>query len=343
MCAACWLHAAYLFSAAWLTLAYLGTLFFERLNLKKTGLRSAVQAAREPFMLGLLALVLVAPLVWYNQAIMSSTAPELAERALDIIVNIRIPHHSLPERWLTPTAYMQIGLVILALILVWKSRLFVILLVPALGGLVFTLIQISTGDNSLALLAPWRVSVFLVPLASAIILGRLLSWLISIPGIKWQSSISQIVLVSLATGLVLFAVRGGMAIQITRNNRYAKQENRPLMNYVKDTLTAGQLYLVPPQDNKFDEFRLYTGAPIFINWKSHPYRDYEVLEWYERNLRAYDFYTADNACQILAEIRADYPITHYVSDLSTPRPACSGWEAAYADNKFELYASTDQP
>lgn len=345
ICAACWFHAAYLFAAAWLTLAYLGILFFECLQSRPLDFQHLILAGRQPFTLGMLALVLVAPLVWYNQVVMSSTAPDLAERSLYILVHLRIPHHSLAAQWLTPTAYVQMALVALALILVRNSRLFPIMLIPLLGGLVFTLVQVATQNDALAILAPWRVSVFLVPLASSLILARLVDGLLSIPWIQWQRPWSQIVLVCAAAALVLFSVRGGLAIQQTRNRRYDKQANRLLMDYVKTNLSPGQLYLVPPQDNKFDEFRLYTGAPVLINWKSHPYRDFEVLEWYDRNLAAYAFYDlpASAACDRLSALSQAYRLSHYVSNREDPRPACPGWDLEYQDDQFELYALSGQP
>ena len=95
------------------------------------------------------------------------------------------------------------------------------------------------------------------------------------------------------------------------------------MNYVKQTKSSGQVYLIPTRDNKFDEFRLYTGAPVFINWKSHPYQDFEVVEWYNRNQLAEKFYNSESptACSVLQELSSNYQITHVVLDLEQPDPA----------------------
>ena len=331
-------HPAYLFSAAFLTIAYLLIIFKENFDAKNLSWGTFTKTAKEPFSLGLLALLLVSPALWYNQAVSSSTSPELASRALDILVNQRIPHHSLLEVWLNTTAFIQIGIVIVALFLVRKSRLFLVMLVPFLGGLLFTLIQSFTNNNSLALIAPWRVSVFLVPLSTSLIIAYLLSAVFD----KFKAQITrfQFLWIGMCILVILFVVQGGIAVQRTRNNKYYKQPTLSMMNYVKQTKSSGQVYLIPTRDNKFDEFRLYTGAPVFINWKSHPYQDFEVVEWYNRNQLAEKFYNSESptACSVLQELSSNYQITHVILDLEQPAPACDDLQETYRDERYAVYA-----
>lgn len=335
-------HPAYLFSAAFLTIAYLLIIFNENFDRKDISWSAFTKAIGEPFTLGLLALLLVSPVVWYNQAVSSSTSPELASRALDILVNERIPHHALPEVWLNGTALVQIALVVVATFLVRRSRLFLVMLVPFLGGLLFTILQILTKNDSLAMIAPWRVSVFLVPLATALIFAFLLSAIYN----RFKEPLNRL-RIPIIVGCILailFLVQGGIAVQRTRNNRYYKQPTLAMMEHVKETKRPGQVYLIPTRDNKFDEFRLYTGAPVFINWKSHPYQDYEVLEWYTRNKLTEAFYNSEpsSACSVLEEISSNYQITHIVYDLEQGDPTCEGMLETYRDQRYAVYALANQ-
>jgi hypothetical protein len=117
-----------------------------------------------------------------------------------------------------------------------------------------------------------------------------------------------------------------------------------MMNYVKGTKSPGEVYLIPTRDNKFDEFRLYTGAPVFINWKSHPYQDFEVLEWYKRNQLAEAFYNteASSACGVLGELSSKYQITHVVLDLEGGAPTCEGMLETYRDPRYAVYTIASQ-
>ena len=334
-------HSAYLFSAGLLTAAYLGSLFFENIKKqagRKISIPELVGAAKQPFLLGLLALALVAPLVLYNQAVTSSTSPGLSEQALGILVNQRIPHHTLPRVWMDSGAYLQIVLMLVAMLLIAKTRLFPAMLVPFLGGAAGMLVQIATGSNSLALLGPWRVSVFLVPLSTCLLIAWPLAKLFE----RFQRQIDMLlpVVIVLCLAAVVFLARYGFEIQRGRFARYDQQAVHTVMNYVKQTKTPGQVYLIPPRDNQFDEFRTYTGAPAFINWKSHPYRDFEVMEWYQRNLLARDYYNQDPAaaCQTLQKIVGEYGVTHVVVDLEKGDPACPGLQETYRDQRYAVYA-----
>jgi hypothetical protein len=340
-------HSAYLFSAGLLTIAYLGSLFFDNLGISNEesidkdriiSKQRIVKAARRPFLLGLLAVILVLPVVWYNQAILSSTSPELSAQALDILVNQRIPHHSLPQVWMNTGAYIQVGNLIAGLFLVRKTRLFPVMLIPFLGGAVGTLIQILTGSNSLALLAPWRVSVFLVPLSTCL----LIAWPVAKLFDRFHRQVRTVapVVLILCLVAVVYLARSGQMIQRSRFARYDRLDVHPVMDFVNQNKSPGEVYLIPPRNNQFDEFRTYTGAPAFINWKSHPYRDFEVMEWYQRNLLAQDFYASEPAaaCDTLAMLVRDYNVTHMVVDLQEKELFCDGMHERYRDRYFAVYS-----
>ncbi len=296
-----------------------------------------ITAAKRPFLLGLLALALVAPGVLYNQFVLSATSPALSAQALDILVNQRIPHHALLRVWMDAGATLQIGIILVGMILVLRTRLFPVILVLFLGGAVGTLVQVLGGSHSLALLAPWRVSVILVPLSTSL----LLAWVVAKLFDLFQAQIDRVVpaIVVFCLVAILFLAREGMTIQRGRFARYDRQDVHQVMNIIKQSKTSGQVYLIPPRDNRFDEFRTYTGAPAFINWKSHPYRDFEVMEWYHRNQLARAFYTQDSggACATLAQIMAEFHLTHVVVDLAKDPPSCAAMQETYRDQHYALY------
>src|SRR5262249_19771991 len=63
-------------------------------------------------------------------------------------------------------------------------------------------------------------------------------------------------------------------------------------------------------------FRLFTGAPIYVDFKSIPYKDIEVLEWRERvewNYKLYQDRDWDRR-QIAAEL-ARRRITHVIATI----------------------------
>jgi hypothetical protein len=181
-----------------------------------------------------------------------------------------------------------------------------------------------------------------VPLSTSLIIAHLLSTLFD----KFREQIGryQVILIGFSLLVILFVVQGGIAVQRTRNNKYYKQPTLPMMSYVKQTKTPSQVYLIPTRDNKFDEFRLYTGAPVFINWKSHPYRDFEVVEWYNRNQLAEEFYNSDSpiACSVLQELSSSYQITHVVLNLNQPNPECNILQEMYRDDHYAVHAIADK-
>jgi len=343
---ACFIHSAYLFGGGLLTVAYLGSLWIENIRQmphvagpsRPFSFQHLLNAARQPFLLGALALALVSPLVLYNQAVLTSTSPTLSAQAIGILVHQRIPHHSLPGVWWNTGAAIQVGIMVAAMLLVYRTRLFPVMLVPFLGGAAATLVQIFSGSDSLAFLAPWRVSVILVPLSTCLLLAWPVSKLFDLLRRPVDAVLPLIVVVCLAAVVIL--AREGLTIQRGRFNRYEKQDVHEVMNYVRETKAPGQVYLIPPRDNQFDEFRTYTGAPAFINWKSHPYRDFEVMEWYRRNLLAKDFYNldAEGACKTLDQIRAEDRVTHVVIDLGSDPNICDGMQETYHDQHYALYS-----
>src|SRR5262249_32626958 len=120
-----------------------------------------------------LAALLVAPSVAYTWLTFGPTSESQFAAAQQVLSHFRIPHHCQIDRWLDIVPVAQIAWVVLAMVLVRGNKLFIVMFVSFALALTLGLIQYSLASNALALLFPWRVSIYLVPIATAIILARL--------------------------------------------------------------------------------------------------------------------------------------------------------------------------
>jgi hypothetical protein len=283
-------HPTYLLPAALLTLGFLVALGADGQGPRAMGV-------------GALALALVLPVTVYMARTFGPTSAETFAEAEDILVNVRIPHHTRPDLWLDPVAGLQVAWVVLGLALVWGTRLFPVLAVPFLLGVLLTLVQVATGSHTLALLFPWRVSSVLVPVATAVVLSRL-------AGALPSAVDGPVVRTACALAVAVF-VAGGVWISVGGRAFLTSDEDLALMDFVRQSRKPGDVYFLPVNvpdlaattrgslssdfkplaEKKRDgriipvdlqRFRLYTGAPIFVDFKSVPYQDTEVLEWYAR-------------------------------------------------------------
>lgn len=339
------MHSTYLLSAALLTLAYLYLLWRD-------------QRRRDALLVGLWALLLVSPVLVYNLRTFTPSSRETFAEAQHLLAHFRIPHHAQIERWLDGIAWAQIGWVIAAMVLVRGSRLFVILLVLCVLSLALTLVQVATGNDTLALLFPWRTSAILVPIATAIVLTRIVQRL----------SALRIERILLPVGVLLLAVAtiGGAWITYFGLGYRTNTQELDLLDYIRANKTEGDVYLLPVEVPKLTSgkkgaaslnftppprrdtqkqnisvdlqvFRLFTGAPIYIDFKSIPYKDVEVLQWHRRVLRNHHLYVQrDWNDEKIKEVLKREGITHVVA--ATDRDVrCDALQLVYADKYYRLY------
>jgi hypothetical protein len=293
-------HSTYLLPAGLLTLGFLTALCVEGRFWRAVAL-------------GAWALVLVLPVAVFVLVVFGPTSPEKFDEAQKILYDFRIPHHCRPDLWLDVVAWLQIGWVALAVALAWRTRLFFVLAVPFVLAALLTLAQVVTGSRTLALLFPWRVSAVLVPVATTVILARLAA----LPFLRLEGRIAGAASVVVVLGLAA----AGLWICFARQGYHSGEVERPLLEQIRKNSHEGELYFVwvtlpskptrgslssdfePLADKQRDPrvippslqgFRLTTGAPIYVDFKSIPYKDVEVLDWRAR---------LDKAQRIQTEIR----------------------------------------
>jgi uncharacterized membrane protein len=142
------------------------------------------------------------------------------------------------------------------------------------------------------------------------------------------------VVVGLVFGVILLVLvgRGARAIDSSLKTRRAS-DRVPMMRFVRRTGEEGQIYLVPTH---MAEFRLETGVPVVVTFKSHPYKDVEVIEWQERVLAVNDFYTQPT-CDKLQGMMARYAVTHVVMESGQLAEGCGFGVEAYRDDRYVVY------
>lgn len=385
-------HSTYLLSAAVLTCTYMAVIVVKDKDYRKA------------LMLGTTALVLVIPLLIYNYLNFKPTTASIFAQAQSILVDYRIPHHAIVTNWFSKSTLFQIIVVALSIYLVRRTKILPVLSGPFLAAMILTAAQLLTGNKTLALLFPWRISVFLVPIASAIIFASIISvgfqifqqslsknWLDRRPtqlalliggitiivltlvadfvGIRDQSGFGMKQFLGIIVGFGLLTAsltaphwqKVSRVLQQTRTVRVLQaailsaiillfsilgvHRTITLFNtlrvgvtpstiFIASTYQSGNLYLIPPD---VEWFRLAARVPIFVDFKSHPYKDTEVIEWFNRVEIAKDFYASsgDTACSILQNISNKYGITHVISRSSITN--CGMLHELYRDTDFVIY------
>lgn len=271
------------------------------------------------------------------------TSTELLAESQRILVQFRLPHHAVPEQWLGTAAYAKVVLVLLALFLVRKSDLFPVLAISLAAAILLTAVQLIVDSNSLALLFPWRISVILVPIASAVIAAYIIKEVLD------RSSLiltGKAALVSTAGLVAIATLAAGGGYATARHFSVAKVHTTiPLMAFVAGTKAPGDLYLVPPgMGQGFQAFRLGTGAPIFVDGKSIPYKPEDVIEWYDRLLIAGRFYEDGGIvnCEALRELSTMYGVSHAVFKGGPAPDNCPGVEESYRDKHYSILKIVDR-
>ncbi|MEH0153774.1 DUF6798 domain-containing protein [Limibacter armeniacum] len=308
-------HSSYLLSAGLIIAAYI-IYFLTEKQVKKS------------IILGLMALLLVIPTLTYILLSFSPTSPDLTKYAQEILVDIRIPHHTKIKEWFSYLVVLKIVLISIALLIVRQhKRLFIIMSMLFFTSMVLSSIQYLTQSNFGALLFPWRVSVLLVPLSSAIILGKVVTTIrLTLPvNPLFYSTIKKLSIASLIT----FSIA---SLYLFTQRYIERQVNVEMYSFVKEHSKKGDLYLVPIA---YEDFRIKTLTPIFSDFKSHPYKDSEVIEWYNRIEIIKKIYNKGFECDSLRYLCQKYGVTHLLSDKSIS--TCGFMNLIYKDSQFSIY------
>ncbi|MFN2146517.1 MAG: DUF6798 domain-containing protein [Anaerolineales bacterium] len=316
-------HTGYLIGAAAIVAAFLLVDLWEKRDLKRV------------LMIGGLALLLVLPIVaFYYFSNAGATSAEVAE-ATKILVQERIPHHTQVSVWWDDLVIVKILLVLGAMLVARRMKIFSVLLVSFLIAAVPAVVVTIRPSNTIAMLQLWRVSIVTMPLATVILVAALAS---SLDRAEQAAMVrSRWVWGIVLGGMVLAAAVIGFSTQLQHTGYwYLTPAESDLIQYVQETGGPGELYLLPTDE--LYSFRLLTGQPLVVNYKSHPHSSVEVLEWHKRMVRLNVFYGAsdEKRCDFLFPLVEDYGVTHVIMLKSRPLD-CEGVEKVYSNDGYWVY------
>ena len=318
-------HPTYLLPAATLISAYMWSAYKDE------------EKVHSAIWLGLFALILVLPILGYVIPTFWPSSPEEYARSQEILVHFRIPHHAVITEWLDGSAMIQFVLVILATFLTRKSKLYPIFVFGLSVSFILTMIQTITGNNALALLFPWRISSILVPLATTVLLARLIEAAFG----RWKSWFEAHSALLLISGIVvvLSMMAAGIFYFVQEYMDKVNSSESGLFHYIAIKKRAEDNYLIPID---MQDFRLATGAAVYVDFKSIPYQDQEVLEWHRRVLQASDFYRKNRInCENLREWTVVEQVTHLILMSDRKDPDCSFLEETHRNQNYRLFEFAD--
>jgi hypothetical protein len=320
----CAFHGTYLLPAGFLVAGFLVALFVQQ-----------SEAGPKAFAAMLAASAVIVPATAWTLFTFGPENANVFAEAQRVLAEERIPHHCNIDRWFDTVAGLQVAWMVLGVAVLWRSRLFLVLLIAAALGLGLTLLQYEIRHPTLALAFPWRISVVLVPVATAAVLARALSL---IPASRAAEAIGAVLVLGLAAGGVWVTLAGkGYATNDAEN---------AIHDYVRAHATADHVYLLPvsipevgkgrgavsntfrppprpkPGTNQipvdWQRFRLHTGARIYVDFKSVPYADTQVLEWRGRMGKVDKWYAGGWGDRGRRQELRDAGITHVVAERDKP-------------------------
>ena len=226
----------------------------------------------------------------------------------------RIPHHADIHYWFSYKDIISIITFFISLILIRdKTKLFISLGIFGFCSIFVSIIQYFVEINSLALIFPWRSSVFLMPISSIIIISFLID--------KFREKLlnkKRLIYVVFFSISIFF----GLKSHILENLNSNFEKKIFLFNKIKKYYNEIDSILVPIDTVSI---RLNTGLPIFINHKHHPFKHNEIIDWDLRLKLASNFYNAKNLDlqnKFLKEIIELEKISHILFKKSQFYPEC---------------------
>jgi len=236
----------------------------------------------------------------------------------------RIPHHSLVSHWNVHDVFLAVvvlagaGLTVSLTRAWWAGIVLTVCLVIAVA----TALTVEVTRNvTLAMMFPWRITVFLVPVATVTVIVSLLR-----PSAERIRNVKILFIV--AACLMPLCLGVGTYLTLTAQDPASERAVRALR-------AAGPsgVGLIPLE---LENVRLNTPAAVYVDWKSHPYASADLAEW-QRRIAAVKSAETDDAlfCRLVRQEKIAWVM---VRPDRTP-PACIvGWRRAGSDD-VRIYIS----
>jgi hypothetical protein len=91
------------------------------------------------------------------------------------------------------------------------------------------------------------------------------------------------------------------------------------------------LYLIPLD---FEQFRIKSGRPIFVDWKSNPYKDIEVIEWKRRIDVAKQAFENLRECKKIDSSEFNVVLLDNSSFFYKVKPGCNLYDEKQINSRF---------
>jgi len=185
----------------------------------------------------------------------------------------------------------------------------------------------------LGLLFPWRSSVYIVPICSMIILSRILILVDN----KYLKSSPKFYLYSVYFAFILiifFSLNGIFESYKSYKNHKQKYPISSSINVHKNDITR---ILIP---TNLEYIRLNTGLPIFVDWKTVPYKNDALIKWYERIKLANSFYSStelENQKLLFERIYKEEKISHLLVKDNNKNILLKNCEYLFKDHGYLFY------
>jgi len=204
-----------------------------------------------------------------------------------------------------------------------------------IGGSI--LIALYFPNNTVAVVAPWRMSVITAPIASVIWLVMISRLAVLLFNKVWKGKFPSTVAMVMTVTLMVAGSSAGVLRLVEHYETKKTARYYAISQFIKENHTKGNTYAVPINETRL---RLEAGVPVLATWKSHPTKDSEVLEWFERVKAAMRVFRKNPAstCREVSFVRDKYSVTHLViKSKKSPGiyPPAIGIER-YVDKHYKL-------
>jgi|GEM_PF-2676739 len=270
--------------------------------------------------------LLVLPITLYAVSFLGDPLADFASRIFAVEM---FPFHSLPSVfWDRPLQMntLKTLMMMLGILLCWRFQLYRMLAIMLTGFtfVVVSLIYVVLSSNySVAILFPWRASVFLVPLAAIVIIAVVVWVLTTLLRDRWlnqkwfQSAlVFMLVAILLAEGFmfvrwtVIGVVNPG---DVNANQIYAG---------ITDATEPSDILLIPFEEHELLPSRFWAGTrlaterALYVDDFSFPMLGQDVAEFWDRLQFVESFY--QEPLEIQLELCREANVDYFVSDTVDP-------------------------
>jgi hypothetical protein len=285
-----------------------------------------------PLVLGLSSLTLIFPLIYFLYFTFLNEPTDILTRSREILAYDRIRLSALFEEWkFRRRTILGIFLILLAITLHFRNiKALMLVTIPFLLGASTVAFAHITDNPTATLLFGHRISVWLEPLSVSLILSKLIGFFVKINFFNFSKKILFYLSVS---SIFLFSAYG---LNKTVQDHILFKKNR--LHIFLPSLDFNEGSLLVPLDRKL--IRLNAKIPVFIEWKNHPYKASEVIEWKERNILVDAFYhkSKTNRKFIFNKITKKEKIAYILTNVDDSLENC---EHIFKDEKSKVYKAEE--